>query len=255
MEKDNFDKELFRDRLQKRLDKLHLKHSDLADKVDGVSKDAVDKWCGGSSDNVPSLNRLYKVSKALGVSLDYFVNPDMNCLTMNNQMISNETGLSDNAINGLKEIKKHDAESSDENKMAKMITKSDEDFHSIMRQRMNIINFILSHPDILEKYLDAFIKCAVPFDFTIPVIKTNEGKWERFSPINNPIALASSEDNLLSNMEIDIVGSFHAIAKNELNIIQDDMLAEYRKTIPNYDKKAWKALLKAYSNPRRDKSK
>ena len=105
---EDIDMLLFRQRLRKRLKILGLTHKQLADKV-GISESMVDKWFNGKKDNIsgekkdhiPTFNSIYKVSKFLGVSLDYFVNPNMDCLTMTRQMISDETGLDDESIQRL----------------------------------------------------------------------------------------------------------------------------------------------------------
>lgn len=105
---DNIDMDLFRDRLRKRCKELKITHKLLAEKA-GISESSIDKWLNGKPDNynpqnkdyIPSLNTVYKVSQALGVSLDYFVNPDMDCLTVTNQTIKDMIGLDDTVINNL----------------------------------------------------------------------------------------------------------------------------------------------------------
>lgn len=112
---DNIDMDLFRNRLRKRCKELKLTHKVLAKKA-GISESSIDKWLNGKPDNynpqnkdyIPSLNTVYKVSQALGVSLDYFVNPDMDCLTVTNQAIKDMIGLDDKGIAGLKSIKQSD---------------------------------------------------------------------------------------------------------------------------------------------------
>lgn len=105
---DNIDMDLFRDRLRKRCKELKITHKVLAEKA-GISESSIDKWLNGKPDNynpqnkdyIPSLNLVYKVSQALGVSLDYFVNPNMDCLTVTNQAIKDMIGLDDTVINNL----------------------------------------------------------------------------------------------------------------------------------------------------------
>lgn len=99
------DIQLFRTRLKKRLKDCHITQKALAAKI-GVSEDTVNMWFRGSIDDTsgnkkhkpPCLENVYKVSQVLGVSIDYFVNPDMDCLTVSKQMIHDYTGLSDAAI-------------------------------------------------------------------------------------------------------------------------------------------------------------
>ena len=66
---DSIDMEFFRERLVKRLDELNLTQKQLAKEV-GISESTVNKWCGGSATNIPSLNKLYKISNVLGVWLE-----------------------------------------------------------------------------------------------------------------------------------------------------------------------------------------
>ena len=105
---ENIDMDIFRDRLRSRCKELKITHKVLAEKA-GISESSIDKWLHGkkdaykdNADYIPSLNTVYKVSQALGVSLDYLVNPDMEYLTISNKMISEYTGLSDTAISCLR---------------------------------------------------------------------------------------------------------------------------------------------------------
>ena len=98
---DNIDIELFRKRLKKRLEETHKTPKQLA-KETGVSESIVWKWLGGKKDDytnekkdiLPSVQKLYVVSKCLGVTLDYFFYPDTDCI----ELIKDYTGLSNNAI-------------------------------------------------------------------------------------------------------------------------------------------------------------
>ena len=101
----NLDMEVFRRRVRDRLKQLNMKQYQLADKAE-ISHSTLDKWLSGGL--VPSLEKIYKVSQVLGVSVDWLINPDMECLTVSNQMISDYTGLSDDAISGLLNIKQSD---------------------------------------------------------------------------------------------------------------------------------------------------
>lgn len=102
------DTSLFRERLRKRCKELNITHRQLAERA-GISESIIDKWLNGKQDDAtgerkfvpPSFDKLKRVADALGVSLDYFVNPDMDCLTVTHQMISDYTGLSDTAIHNL----------------------------------------------------------------------------------------------------------------------------------------------------------
>ena len=112
---DNIDMDLFRNRLRKRCKELKITHKELA-KNAGISESSIDKWLNGKPDTynpqnkdyIPSLNTVYKVSQVLGVSLDYFVNPNMDCLTVTNQAIKDMIGIDDKGISALKSIKQSD---------------------------------------------------------------------------------------------------------------------------------------------------
>lgn len=109
----DFDIQLFRIRLKKRLKDCHTTQKALAAKI-GVSEDTINKWFSGGIDEIsgnkknilPSLKTIYKVSQALDCSIDYLVNPDTDYLTVSNKMIGDKIGLSDKAINALIEDKK-----------------------------------------------------------------------------------------------------------------------------------------------------
>lgn len=112
-----FDKALFQKRLRKRLKDLDISQKEAAARS-GVSQATIEKWLNGKSEGrvdqsnnnkspyIPSLDTICKVAAGLGVSIDYFVNPDFDCLTVSNQMIHDYIGLSDAAINALIEDKK-----------------------------------------------------------------------------------------------------------------------------------------------------
>lgn len=99
---DSIDMKLFRKRLKQRCKELKITHKQLAADA-GISESSIDKWLRTEPNDygkeyIPSLDKIYKVSQVLKVSIDYFVNPDMDCLTVTNQMISDHTGLSNNAV-------------------------------------------------------------------------------------------------------------------------------------------------------------
>ena len=111
------DMQLFRQRLRYRLKQLNMKQYQLAEKA-GVSKSIIEKWLHGKNDDysgikkdyIPSLETVYKVSKVLGVSIDWLVNSDydIDCVTVTNQQIHDLIGLNDNGIAGLQTIKQAD---------------------------------------------------------------------------------------------------------------------------------------------------
>ena len=107
---ENIDMALFQERLRTICKKRKITHKKLSE-LTGTPLDTVNAWFRTNETLLPSLNKMYRISKVLGVSIDYFVNPDMDCLTVSNQMINDYTGLSDNAIHNLyadkKEIEKY----------------------------------------------------------------------------------------------------------------------------------------------------
>lgn len=247
---------IFAERIEKiRVEKSKKNQKDFCKEI-GVSSRLYRGWISGSNfvnskgkvtnkKNMPGIDVLNVICEKYDVSLDYlFGRTDYTSIS--NEKISAETGLSDTAINGLRHIKEDDNESADLNKMAKLIKKTDSDFHNMLRQRMTIVNYLLSNYGLFEEYIDAFVKYAVPYDFKIPVIKTTDGKWTPFNPAASPIALASSDDNLDDNMIIDIVKDYRAMAKYGLGIVQDRIVYEYTKTDPDYSEKVYNALLEIY---------
>ena len=122
---ENIDINVFRQRLRDRLKVLKMSREKLAEKA-GISPDTIDKWFRGKIDDIngginpylPSLNVIYKVSQVLGVSVDYFVNPNMDCLTVTNQQINDMIGLNDTGIAGLQAIKQSDDKQIDDGQQA-----------------------------------------------------------------------------------------------------------------------------------------
>ena len=80
--------------------------------ISGVKESTIKYWFrtnelddhGKEKKKSPSLRDIYKISQALGVSIDYLVNPDVSCKTITKQEIHNYTWLSDKAIDALHEI-------------------------------------------------------------------------------------------------------------------------------------------------------
>lgn len=103
-----YDLDLFRKRFHDRYKELGYTIKTLSEAT-GISVFTIQTWLYGKNDQAtgenkpyyPSLSKICKVAEVLKVSVDYFINPDMNCTTVNNQMISNYTGLTDTAINNL----------------------------------------------------------------------------------------------------------------------------------------------------------
>lgn len=98
----SIDVKLFQSRFKKRYKEKGFTQETLATAA-GISKDTIGKWLRTDSEfYMPSLDTLYKVSQVLDCSIDYFVNPNMDCLTVSNQKIADTIGLSDSAIDTLK---------------------------------------------------------------------------------------------------------------------------------------------------------
>lgn len=106
------DTDLFRQRLRDRLKQVDISQQMLADEA-GINLSTIEKWLNGKSDGydtdengkkayIPSLRTIYSVAQVLEVSIDYFVNPDMECLTVANQRVNDVIGLNNNAIDKLK---------------------------------------------------------------------------------------------------------------------------------------------------------
>lgn len=160
---------LFRQRLRQRLKDLNMKQYQLADKA-GVSKSIIEKWLHGKNDDysgvkkeyIPSLETVYKVSKVLGVSIDWLVNGDMDCVTVTNQQIHDLIGLDDNGIAGLQTIKQSDDTQIANEQQALCVLPVLNDILSISKG--------LAFKDILQAFRD-FLKS----DYVVPLHNDDTG--------------------------------------------------------------------------------
>ena len=98
---------VFREKLEMRRKELKMTRNELSQKS-GVSVRTLNSWVNKGTDpygnegyKPPSFGALLRVAAALGVSVDYLTNKDMNCLTVSHQMIHDVTGLSDASISAL----------------------------------------------------------------------------------------------------------------------------------------------------------
>lgn len=192
---DKIDMDLFRSRLRSRLKELKITHKVLAEKA-GISESSIDKWLNGKPDNynpqnkdyIPSLNTVYKVSQALGVSLDYFVNPDMDCLTVTNQTIKDMIGIDDKGIAALKSIKQADD-------------------NAIFNEQpglcvLPVLNDMLSVGYPFEQLLNAF-RDFLHTDYCVPVYHTGKGALRNSKRLKGKIL---DNETVISTSDLDKIG-------------------------------------------------
>lgn len=134
-----YDLDLFRKRFHDRYKELGYTIKTLSEAT-GINEYTIQQWLYGKTDDTtgekkqyyPSLSKICKVAEVLKVSVDYFINPDMKCTTVTNQMISNYTGLNDCAIDNL-HVDFIDRENT----------------HSVLHY-VDMVNFLLSYRDSSE---------------------------------------------------------------------------------------------------------
>ena len=105
---DNMDMDILRKRINLRCKDLHMTHTDLATKSD-VSINTINSWFrkdeknayGKTKNNIPHIDKLYRVAVALDTSLDYLVGR-VHFLHAGSADMSDFTGLSDTAIECLR---------------------------------------------------------------------------------------------------------------------------------------------------------
>lgn len=186
---DNIDMDLFRYKLRKRCKELKITHKELA-KNAGISESSIDKWLNGKPDTynpqnkdyIPSLNTVYKVSQVLGVSLDYFVNPNMDCLTVTNQAIKDMIGIDDKGIQGLKNIKLSD-DNAIHNEQPGLCV-------------LPVLNDMLGSGYDFEQLLNAF-RDFLHTDYCVPVYHTGKGikrNSKQYGKILDNETVSSSSD-------------------------------------------------------------
>jgi len=104
---------LFRERLKQLRKKKGLTRHELAE-ISGLSESSITKWEIGTSLPYPTNERkltppscagLVTIAHTLGVSIDYFFEEDMDCMTVTHQRIHDLTGLTEQAISKLEEAK------------------------------------------------------------------------------------------------------------------------------------------------------
>ncbi len=157
------------------------------------------------------VDKLIQIAKYFNVSTDYILGLS-ECTSIENDYISKQTGLSDDAINGLKQIVDYDCEN-----------------HSLIKNQ-NVINFMLSNYDLLKDILDWFTEYAIPFLYSIPVMTDSKGKWKKIDTKKIHFGLASSENHLDDNkyMPIDYMHVLiQAHAENKLRDALKDMANKF----------------------------
>lgn len=173
---------VFRQRLRDRLKDLNMKQYQLAEKAD-ISISVIEKVLHGKTDDIsglkkdyiPSLDTVYRIANALGVSIDWLVNGDMDCMTVTNQQIYDLIGLDDNGINGLQNIKQYDDTQIDNGQQALCVL-------PVLNDILRICKGV-AFRDILQAFRD-FLNS----DYVVPVHNDDNGRMvassKKFDGIN-----------------------------------------------------------------------
>lgn len=133
---------------------------------------------------------LKKIAKELDVSTDYILGLS-DCRSVQNDYINKYLGLSDDAINGLREIVSDDSDKRLYD--YDMRKKKGKDYKHVNIYNLSVINFMLSNHAQLKNLLEWFVTFAVPFLFGIPVMTDSKGNWKKIDTKKTRFGLASFE--------------------------------------------------------------
>ena len=175
-----------------RKEKGYSSQDKFAKKI-GIDRTTYNGYVNGKA--IPS-DILIKMAKELNVSTDYILGLS-DCTSVENDYISKYLGLSDDAINGLREIAREDSEQhlSD----LESIKEKGKDYRKVSIYNISVINFVLCNVETLKHLIDSFINYSLPFLFHIPVMTDSKGKWKKIDTSKTHIALASSDNQLDEN--------------------------------------------------------
>ena len=193
----------------------------------GTTRPTYSKYVNGKLD-IP-LDILTKIAKDYNVSTDYILGLS-NCKSVENDYISKHLGLSDDAINGLREI----AQTDSEQRLFELkgFKEKGRKYRKASIYNISVINFMLSHVETLKLLIDSFINFSVPFLFSVPVMTDSKGKWKKIDTKKNRFALASFDNQLDDNiyMPVDympVLISTHA--RKCLSDSLDDLSGQFQR--------------------------
>ncbi len=185
----------YKDYFPERLEEMRKRRGETQQqfcKFLGVNARSYRGWINGATDYdknekqirkrvMPEMETIITICDKLGVSIDYLFGRSR-YETADNDLIGKRTGLNDEAIDTLKAL-------------ACVDIKHNERF-------MTVVNHFLSADNIdsLIWFIRFFTEFALPFVYSVPVMKDSNGLWKKI----DIIALAGSEKNLDVNKELDI---------------------------------------------------
>lgn len=188
----------------------------------GVDRTTYNGYVNGKA--IPS-DILIKMAKELKTSTDYILGLS-NCKSVENDYINKYLGLSDDAINGLRELTSHDEDMLFANEY--MTNKTGKSYRMFSNLNLHVINILLTNNDIFTRWISAFIDYAFSFQFHVPVIQDSKGKWKK---AKTRIALASSENNLddVSVLPENFSYLIESTAKDRMSTAVEDLKPKYLK--------------------------
>lgn len=181
--------EAFRERIRNYCENNKITIKEFAKKA-GISESTVRKWLADQKDDhgniktyPPTASSLIKLKKAFNLSIDYWLGVS-EFSTPENDYIGSVTGLSDTAINALKEIKRSDDNAIRNERQGACV--------------LPVLNNMLSVNQGIqfEKMLNALLQYFNP-DYTVPVYHTGKDivrDSEKFGKVLCPEVVASSSE-------------------------------------------------------------
>ena len=209
----------------KNMEKLRTKvakmtQQELADELHW-SRDRYLNYENGNT-QIPA-DYLIQIADYFKVSTDYILGLS-NCTSVENDYINKKLGLSDDAINGLRELTSKDEDMVFAN--AYMTNKTGKSYRMFSNLNLHVINILLTNHEIFSRWISAFIDYAFSFQFRIPVVQDSKGKWKK---IKTRIALASSDNNLddISVLPENFSYLIESTAKDRMNNAVEELKPEY----------------------------
>lgn len=237
------DKSNIQIRLIELRDKKGFSQEKLAEKL-GVNRTTVIDW--ENKDRKIDLTNIIALADLYGVSVDYLLCRS-DFTQDGNEYISSVTGLSDSAINALRDFKKND--SAGIKHVIDSLKRGKQPTHPLYA--LEIINFFLTSKH-LKKFIEHFRNLSSD-TYNVPIV-IDGNNYKILSSNQNGtgtfLHFGCNPDNPADNISIQIDEDFRKeISRKLLYNSLNDISADYQKSLEDY----WQELIKSFSEKKSHK--
>jgi len=233
----------YQNNIKKLRTELHLTQKQLADEIN-VSRDCIVQW-ENNSDRLPALDKLILLADKYNVTIDYLIGRS-DCTSVENEYIQQVTGLSDSAINALRDFKKSD--SAGIKHVIDSVKHDKQPTHPLYA--LEIINFFLTSKHF-KKFLSHFRNLSSD-TYNVPIVI--DGKNYKILSSNqndtgNFLYFGCNPNNPADNISVQIDEDFRKeISRKLLYNSLNDISADYQKSQEDFKQEIIKSFRKKKSH-------